>query len=271
MGLSARTRIILIPDDDHPSREYGITRAMVIALVVMLVAMLLLMALLMISFAGKNDEQNQISDLEKKLAQAEARSTKVEELGKELARELQIMQSMQGRLLFMLGVEETTPASADSLLAWLEDEPDSAEEALSRAATLSLSPPPDRWPSAGVVTKEFNKGNLPNGIKPHLGIDIAAVSDSPVLAAGSGVVIRTGSDDFLGIFVEIQHGLGYLTVYGHCSRVAVGEGDRVDGGQVIAYVGQSGQTSAPHLHFEIRQQGEAVDPREFLKGNPPQH
>jgi murein DD-endopeptidase MepM/ murein hydrolase activator NlpD len=90
-----------------------------------------------------------------------------------------------------------------------------------------------------------------------------------VVAAGAGLVARTGTDDFLGNFVEIQHGLGYLTVYGHCNRIAVGEGDKVEGGQLIAYVGQTGQTSAPHLHFEILQQGEAVDPRKFLNGDPP--
>jgi murein DD-endopeptidase MepM/ murein hydrolase activator NlpD len=271
LGIPSRTRIILIPEDERPSREYGITRPMVITLVVLLVALLLLIALLMVSFAGKNDERSRIADLEEQLAAAEARATRVEDLSRDLRDELLIMQSMQARLLFMLGVEETTPASADSLLAWLEDEPGSSAEALNRAAMVSLSPPPDRWPAAGVVTKEFTEGNLPNGIKPHLGLDIAAATDTPVLAAGAGLAVRSGTDDFLGNFVEIQHGLGYLTVYGHCSRIAVGQGDRVDGGQVIAYVGQSGQTSAPHLHFEIRQQGEAVDPRKFLKGDPPPH
>ena len=271
MGIPHRTRIILVPDDDRPSREYGITRFMVVFLGLLAAALLLLTALLMVSFAGKNNERNRIKTLESQLAAAEARADKVEALGQDLRQELLLMQSMQARLLFMLGVEETAPASTDSLLAWLDKEPASSAEALKRAATVSLSPPPDRWPAAGVVTREFNPGNPAKGIKPHLGIDIAAATDTPVLAAGSGTVVRTGTDEFLGNFVEIQHGLGYLTVYGHCSRIAVSEGDRVDGGQVIAYVGRSGRSSAPHLHFEIRQQGEAVDPREFLEGNPPSH
>ena len=269
MGIPSHTRIILIPSDERPTREYGITRAMVVTLVVLVAAMLLLTALLMVSFAGKNDERAQIEVLQKSLAEADARADKVESLSKSLREELLLSQSMQARLLFMLGVEETTPATTDSLLSWLDKEPSSSAEGMARAATVSLSPPPSRWPAAGVVTKEFIEGSVPKGIKSHLGIDIAAPTDSPVLAAGAGAVVRTGTDEFLGNFVEIQHGLGYLTVYGHCSRIAVGEGDRVDGGQVIAYVGMSGQTSAPHLHFEIRQQGEAKDPREFLKGNPP--
>jgi murein DD-endopeptidase MepM/ murein hydrolase activator NlpD len=83
------------------------------------------------------------------------------------------------------------------------------------------------------------------------------------------VVARTGEDPFLGNFVEIQHGLGYLTVYGHCQSAAVARGERVRRGQVVAYLGDTGEASAPHLHFEIWQNGMAVDPREFLAGEPP--
>ena len=269
MGIPARTRIILIPDSDTPTREYAITRAMVITLVTLLVLLLVLMALLMVSFAVRTNERSHIIELEEQLAASEYRAARVEELSGELKQELIIMQSMQARLLFMLGVQESTPAAADSVLAWLASEPASSAEALRRAAAVSLNPAPSRWPAAGQVTREFTRGNIPNGKKPHLGIDIAAATDAPVLAAGPGIVVRTGAAEFLGNFVEIQHGLGYLTVYGHCSRVAVSQGDKVDEGQVIAYVGQTGEASAPHLHFEIRQQGEAVDPREFLAGNPP--
>ena len=85
-----------------------------------------------------------------------------------------------------------------------------------------------------------------------------------------GTVARAGFDDFLGNFVEIQHGMGYLTVYGHCSRIAVNTGDRVAAGQLVAYVGNTGQTSATHLHFEIWEQGEAIDPRQAVAGEPEQ-
>jgi len=102
-----------------------------------------------------------------------------------------------------------------------------------------------------------------------LGIDIAGNESTPVLAAGAGTVVRAGHDETLGNFVEIQHGLGYLTVYGHCSRLAVGPGARVEGGQVIAYMGHTGQATATHLHFEVWQQGEAVDPRSVIPGDPP--
>lgn len=269
MSIPARTRIILIPENERPTREYAITRTMIVTLMTLVAALLLLTAVLMVSFAQKRNERARIAQLEAQLVQAQDRADRVEQLSGDLRQELLIMQSLQARLLFMLGVEESTPVAADSVLAWLENEPGSSAQALNRAAALSLSPGPSRWPTTGMVTREFIKGSVAKGIKPHLGIDIAAPTDTPVVAAATGLVARTGTDDFLGNFVEIQHGLGYLTVYGHCSRIAVSDGDRVENGQLIAYVGQSGQTSAPHLHFEVFQQGEAVDPRDFLSGDPP--
>ena len=203
-----------------------------------------------------------ISGLEQELIQAQAA---IGTAG-ELAAELEGMKSAQEKLLFMLGVEEST--TTDSLATWRGGEPASASAAMQRAAALVLNPGPKRWPVAGVVTQEFIKGNLARAIKPHLGIDVAGPLDTPILAAAKGTVFRTGEDEYLGNFVEIQHGLGYLTVYGHCSRVAVRKGDSVKSGQVIAYMGTSGQSTAVHLHFEVWRQGEAVDPRALLEGDP---
>ena len=266
MGIPRHTRIILIPDHDQSTREYGITRGMVVFLIILLVLAATLMTLLMVSFAGKHDERQQIADLELELVRAGQAVENMNLLRTELVR----MGEIQERLLMMLGVEDGGSASADSLAAWLENTPGSSAEAMRRAAALVLSPVPNRWPAAGFLTNEFKPGNVARGVTPHLGIDIAGSVDTPILAAADGTVARAGTDEFLGNFVEIQHGLGYLTVYGHCSRIAVNKGDRVGGGQVIGYMGKSGQASATHLHFEIWKQGEAVDPRTILKGDPPQ-
>ncbi len=265
MGIPKHTRIILIAENQDHSREYSITRAMVVILLIMALVALVFVALLMHSFAGKNNERQKISELEKELVEARIA---VQGVG-QLREELQYMTGFQEKLLFVLGVQDAPPANTDSLGIWLQHDPDTAAEALRRSAALSLSPLPDRWPASGFVTKEFQKGVVNQGIKPHEGIDIAGTIDSPIVAAGSGRVVQAGTDEFLGNFVEIQHGLGYVTVYGHCSRLAVGRDDQVDAGQVIAYVGQSGQATAPHLHFEVYVQGEAVDPRQILEGDPP--
>ncbi|MFO7653215.1 MAG: M23 family metallopeptidase, partial [Candidatus Krumholzibacteriia bacterium] len=138
--------------------------------------------------------------------------------------------------------------------------PGSTDDRLGRASAVVVSPPPDLWPARGYVTREFIVGQPNRGIVAHQGLDIAARGEAPVRAAGGGVVYRIGEDPYLGNFVEIQHGLGYLTVYGHCSRTMVERGRKVERGQVIAYVGDTGEASAPHLHFEIWRDGEAIDP-----------
>ncbi|MEN8006231.1 MAG: M23 family metallopeptidase [Candidatus Krumholzibacteriota bacterium] len=267
MGIPAHTKIILVPGDDGETLQYGISRPMIVTLIVLLAMLVGVVALLMVSFAGKHTERSRIRELENQLA-----TTKQDLLvAGELAGELDQMRAVQEKLLIMLGVEDASPVGTDSLAAWLAEEPGSAEEGMQRAAALSLSPRPDRWPAKGFVTREFISGNIIQGVKPHLGIDIAGPRDAPVTAAAVGVVARTGTDDFLGNFVEIRHGLGYLTVYGHLSRIAVGKGDRIEAGQVVAYMGESGQATGPHLHFEIWQQGEAVDPRTIVAGDPPQN
>ena len=264
MGIPAYTKIILVPGDERETRQYGISRAMVIALIILIAMMMGVVALLMMSFAGKHTERAEIRELESQLADARQDIM----VAGELRHELEQMRTIQEKLLYMLGVEDASPAGADSLAAWLNEAPASSGEGMQRAAALSLSPKPDRWPAKGFVTQEFISGSIPKGIKPHLGIDIAGPLDAPVMAAAPGVVERTGTDNFLGNFVEIRHGLGYLTVYGHLSRIAVGKGDQVAAGQVVAYMGESGQASGPHLHFEIWRQGEAVDPRTVVAGDP---
>jgi len=267
MGIPRFTRIILVPDSEEGSLQYGISRWMIVTLIALAAVLAGVMVLLMISFAGKHTERARIRELETELeiARQDIR------LAGELKTELAEMSAVQEKLLFMLGVQDAAPVGTDSLAAWLDEEPTSSAEGMQRAAALALSPAPDRWPANGFVTQEFISGNIAQGIKPHLGIDIAGPMDAPVTAAAPGVVARTGTDGFLGNFVEIRHGLGYLTVYGHLNRIAVSRGDRIDAGQVVAYMGDSGQTTGPHLHFEIWQQGEAVDPRSVVAGDPPQN
>ena len=267
MGVPRHTRIIVIPNDDGTSREYGISRRAVIVLAGLSLTLVLVIIGLMVSFASIQDERGRIHQLEGALT--EAATTR--QLAAELQVELESSRDIQEKLLMMLGVQEIHPAQRDTVASWLISTPGSSAEALQRAASVVLSPAPERWPTGGYVTKEFNSGHVARGIKPHQGIDIAGPVDTPILASASGRVARTGSDEFLGNFVEIEHGLGYLTVYGHLSRIAVARNDRVETGQVVAYMGESGQTTGPHLHFEIWHQGEAVDPRTVVAGDPPQN
>src|SRR5436309_910250 len=84
-------------------------------------------------------------------------------------------------------------------------------------------------------------------------------------AAGGGVVEAAGTDAAYGLFVLLRHSSGYETMYGHASRLLVREGDSVQAGQVIALSGNSGRSTAPHLHFEIRREGKSLDPLTVVK------
>ena len=96
----------------------------------------------------------------------------------------------------------------------------------------------------------------------HTGIDIAAPSGTPIRASGEGRVVQVGRFGGYGRFVRIRHGGNVETTYGHLSRYAdvLKVGQKVRQGQVIGYVGRSGRTTGPHLHFEIRRDGKPVDP-----------
>jgi len=128
---------------------------------------------------------------------------------------------------------------------------------------------PSHWPldDPGYVTRGQASaeptGN--NGQETHPGIDIAVPIGSPVRASGGGTVLQTGEEAEYGVFVLLEHPGGYQTMYGHLSRVTVATGQAVDAGQVIGLSGNSGRSSAPHLHFEIRLDGQPIDPRTLVK------
>ena len=95
---------------------------------------------------------------------------------------------------------------------------------------------------------------------PRSGVDIAVPTDSYIRAAGGGTVVDGGEDPVYGRFVVLDHGEGYSSLYGHASQILVERGQRVRKNEVIALSGSTGRSTAPHLHFEILLNGEAVDP-----------
>jgi murein DD-endopeptidase MepM/ murein hydrolase activator NlpD len=101
--------------------------------------------------------------------------------------------------------------------------------------------------------------------KFHTGIDLRGKEGTPILAAADGVVRSAGTRGGYGNAVEIDHGNGVTTLYGHASELGVKPGDHVEKGQEIGEVGMTGRATGPHLHFEVRVEGKPVDPRGALK------
>lgn len=129
-------------------------------------------------------------------------------------------------------------------------------EAVSRGVTV-----PWHWPVLGPISSDYGW----RGYKDfHHGIDIAVPTGTTVNAARQGQVVKAGWLGVYGLAVLIDHGNGIQTLYGHNKRLLVKVGEQVESGERIAISGNTGNTTGPHLHFEIRQNGKTVDPSNFL-------
>ncbi|MFN3719428.1 MAG: peptidoglycan DD-metalloendopeptidase family protein [Rhizobium rhizophilum] len=116
------------------------------------------------------------------------------------------------------------------------------------------------------ITSRF--GNRPDpffgGLAMHAGIDFRAPTGTEIRSTGSGKVVKAAFSGGYGNMVEIDHGLGLTTRFGHMSRILVNEGDTVEPGQIIGLSGSTGRSTGPHLHYEVRRNGDPVDPMRFL-------
>ena len=121
---------------------------------------------------------------------------------------------------------------------------------------------PSIWPAAGYVSSPY--GLRFNGTEFHQGIDIAADMGTPIVATADGVVTAAGWNGGYGNMVDVDHGGGIVTRYGHASALAVTVGQQVRRGEVIAYVGSTGRSTGPHVHYEVRVNGAPVNPAGYL-------
>jgi murein DD-endopeptidase MepM/ murein hydrolase activator NlpD len=130
---------------------------------------------------------------------------------------------------------------------------------------LTVLTVPSRFPldSKGFVTRGVGSGQE-YGVA-HPGLDIAVPSATEVRAAGGGLVVEVSETLEYGKMIRLSHPEGYQTLYGHLSQTNIKQGDRVALGALIALSGNTGRSTAPHLHFEVRKNGQAVDPMQLIQ------
>ena len=121
---------------------------------------------------------------------------------------------------------------------------------------------PDAWFSSGFG---YRKDPLSGKRRFHEGIDIVAWRNTPIIAPADGVVVFSGWRSGLGNAIEIEHGHGYMTTYGHNEKLMVKKGDHVTRGDKIALLGNSGRSTGPHLHYEISLNGKLINPYRYVK------
>ncbi len=164
------------------------------------------------------------------------------------------LREMHQELSKMKGAASRQETSLQMLIEYFEDK---------RSLYAST---PSIWPVRGWITSPFGRRTSPfSGIPTfHEGLDIAAQTGTPVVAPADGIVVKAAFSPGYGNMVEISHGYGIKTVYGHNSRLNVKEGQQVKRGDVISYIGDTGSSTGPHLHYEVRQNGLPVNPMKYL-------
>jgi biotin carboxyl carrier protein len=126
---------------------------------------------------------------------------------------------------------------------------------------------PTAWPTTGIPSSGFGWRRSPfnRRWKFHSGLDVANDRGTPIRAPSAGTVVKAEYHAGYGRMLLIDHGFGITTLYGHCQSLRVGVGDVVQRGQIIATMGNTGQSTGPHLHFEVHQDGHPVDPLTYLR------
>lgn len=166
----------------------------------------------------------------------------------------------------------TIASSADAAFGLLRDvlylvdrQLDQARAGVERREVLAAATP-SLWPVAGWLSSAFGSRTDPfNGLRDfHPGVDISADSGQPVRATADGTVVTARYTGNFGNLVVLDHGFGIVTRYGHLSKFAVSEGAQVLKGQTIGYVGSTGRSTSPHLHYELLLNGRQANPLGFL-------
>ena len=202
---------------------------------------------------------------------AAAKRAEIEQKKKE--REVVLQKAQNDRATAMQAVEELNASSAQ-ITALLKAR--QAERAAARAAAAAQQSSPTYswvqgsgqlgWPVSGEITSPYGYRTHPiwGTTIYHSGIDIGVDEGTPVHAADGGTVAWSGWMGGYGYAVVIDHGNGMSTLYAHNSELAVSEGQDVGKGQVVAYAGSTGNSTGPHVHFEVRISGDPVDPMGYL-------
>lgn len=238
--------IMLVPDRGEESHNFRLSYTLVRTLAG--VAALVALALTLVAgswwyLAARAAQANQ---LEEEVRALEAERDRIQGL----AARLEAIERQYGKFRDLFGLAASDGPSD----VWLPPVSEGRRAPAPRnTATASI---PSSWPltERGFITQ----GLLETG--DHTGVDIAVPTDSYIRATGAGTVVDLGEDPVYGLFVVLDHGEGYTSLYGHTSLTLVSRGQRVRRNEVIALSGSTGRSTAPHLHFEVLLNGEPVDP-----------
>jgi len=248
--------LMVVPDDNSEPKKYRLPkwlfRTLLVFLAIVIIAPIIYISLYY-EVLGRAAEAGRLAEENESLRKY---LYKVQNLEQELLDTRQLVAQM------------ATMAGLDSILItdiYEEGHPDFPAESRRSPGSLSrtlppTSPIPDGLPVTGWITRGYSE--IPG--KKHYGVDLAVPTGTPVFSTAFGTVTYAGLDDDFGKIVIVQNNDSIETVYGHNSELLVQVGDTIFAGQRVALSGNTGRSSAPHLHYEIRIHGKPVNPMKFF-------
>jgi murein DD-endopeptidase MepM/ murein hydrolase activator NlpD len=240
-------------------------------------------ALLPVKFhLTRDDRQEHVNALAIQLGQIQARVIRLDALGERLAKlagvkerdfDLDKPASQGGPIALPYNLsEQDIQKQMEALIAELDQKTD--RYGLLESVLLQQSLKKSTLPSVRPVNAAYNSSSFGWRVDPftgqmafHEGIDFMGEVGTPIYAAASGIVTAAERTPDYGNIVKVDHGSGVETRYAHASRLLVKPGQRVEKGQLIAEIGNTGRSTGAHLHFEVRLNGIALDPRRYLTSN----
>jgi murein DD-endopeptidase MepM/ murein hydrolase activator NlpD len=258
-GTSGGFTVVIQRDGSTRSRTVRISRWTLRITVLGGLAVLILLGLLAGFYLPIVRAAARVPALERQVARLEADNSKV----RELSAALDSVEQGYAQMRQMIGADIVRDPLA--LASPLPLAPAVYARAPGSIAEETGASAPRSWPldEAGYVTR--GQVGMGGSEEAHPGLDIAVATGSIVRASGGATVNQIGEDPEYGLFVLLDHPGGYQSMYGHLSRILVTAGSPISRREVIGLSGNSGRSSAPHLHFEIRQGGTALDPRTMVK------
>jgi len=224
-----------------------------------------------LSVKSENETLKQTNDAyQNSYARLKGQISYVEDMSKELARKARMEHSPEIDELVGIGGPETVVA-LDKAADHLEREVRHINDRL-RSDILRLASVPRGLPVNGYVTDGFGMRRNPfngEGREVHEGLDIAVDFGTPVTATADGLVIYAASHAGYGNLVIVYHSNGITTRYGHLSRISVEAGQRVRRSDQVGNAGSTGRSTGPHVHYEIRENDQSVDPLRYTGQTPP--
>jgi len=277
--------VLLIPEDKGRTISLRINKA-IFRSVIAFVILCFIGILSLVIFSGRiavrlqlvntlEEENRQLVEQNQKMNLMSEKIQKIQELN-EYIRYLALEKDVEPEPIPVVRTDNITPFfendASDDAIDTIRLFTDSVhiEYQASETPDQFLTSIPYIRPVEGWITKKFALDSVSDsttsgqGMYKHPGVDFAAAQGSLIRATAPGIVREVKYDHYLGKIITIQHQYDFVTRYGHCSQILVSPGNHVTRGQTIALVGNTGFSSAPHLHYEVLKNGHHVDPLRYI-------